>query len=152
MSLDAERETPIDRWMGWNVKTEAGIQKVSSMPDNFVDSMDEKNYVAVALEKPMGIVFEENDEAFGGIYVISLSEAGAAEEEGTIKPGDQLVAVNGQKVSGLPFDAALSRIVDATSDKIKLTLFRGTDTQFYGPTGASTDWLDEFLSGSNVQV
>lgn len=29
MSLDSERETPIDRWMGWNVKSEEQ-QKVAS--------------------------------------------------------------------------------------------------------------------------
>ena len=27
MSLDAERETPIDRWMGWNVKSDDEMQK-----------------------------------------------------------------------------------------------------------------------------
>jgi len=27
--LDAERETPIDRWMGWNAKTEAAQGEVS---------------------------------------------------------------------------------------------------------------------------
>ena len=41
--------------------------------------MDEKNYISVGLEKPMGIVFEENDEKLGGIFVLSLSEGGVAE-------------------------------------------------------------------------
>jgi hypothetical protein len=36
--------------------------------------MDESNYVAVELKKPMGIVFEENDSEFGGIFVQSLKE------------------------------------------------------------------------------
>ena len=48
----------------------------------------------------MGIVFEENDEEVGGIFVLSLSEEGAAEQDGTVKPGNQLVAVNTHKVSG----------------------------------------------------
>lgn len=30
MSLDSERETPIDRWMGWNVKPEGDAQRVAS--------------------------------------------------------------------------------------------------------------------------
>ena len=51
----------------------------------------------------MGIVFEENDEEVGGIFVLSLSEEGAAKLDSTIKPGDQLVAVNTHKVSGLSF-------------------------------------------------
>ena len=75
--------------------------------------METENYVKSLLTKPMGIVFEENDEEFGGIFVISLSEDGAAEKEGLIKPGDQLVAVNDKKVSGLPFDEALGCIVDS---------------------------------------
>lgn len=32
MSLDSERETPIDRWMGWNVKSEE-VQKVAAGED-----------------------------------------------------------------------------------------------------------------------
>ena len=39
---------------------------------DFVDSMDETQYVTVELGKPMGIVFEENDDDFGGIFVQSL--------------------------------------------------------------------------------
>lgn len=98
----------------------------------------------------MGIVFEENDEDNGGIFVLSLSEEGAAEKEGTIKPGDQLVAVNDVKVAGLPFDEALGVIVDSSTEKTQLTFFRGTETQLYGPTGASAEWLTEFISKSNV--
>jgi len=111
--------------------------------------MDEVNYVTTKLTKPMGIVFEENDEKFGGIFVISLSENGAAEEDGTVKPGDQLVAVNDKKVAGLPFDEALGCIVEATTEKTNLTFFRGTESQLYGPTGASKEWLDDFITKRN---
>lgn len=111
---------------------------------DFVDSMDAANYVTVELEKPMGIVFEENEQEFGGIYVQSLKEGSKA--EGTLQPGDQLVAVSGKKVSGLSFDDALGAIVDDESPKTKLILFRGTPKQFYGPTGASAQWLDEFIA------
>ncbi len=108
--------------------------------------------MSTLLTKPMGIVFEENDEEYGGIFVISLSEDGAAEKDGTVKPGDQLVAVNEKKVSGLTFDEALGCIVDATTEKTKLTFFRGSEQQLYGPTGASKEWLDEFISSSNSNV
>lgn len=114
--------------------------------------MEKENYVSAQLTKPMGIVFEENDEEFGGIFVISLSEDGAAEKEGTVKPGDQLVAVNEHKVAGLSFDEALGRIVESETEKTTLTLFRGTDKQLYGPTGASKEWLDEFIADSYVQA
>ena len=63
-------------------------QKITTAaPTDFVDSMEEKNYFATSLTKPMGIVFEENDKEVGGIFVLS-------EQDGTVKPGDQLVAVN----------------------------------------------------------
>lgn len=118
----------------------------STAPANFVDSMDAANYVSAQLPKPMGIVFEENDEEFGGIFVLSLSEDGAAEKEGSIKPGDQLVAVNDKKVAGLTFDEALGCIIEASTEKTKLTFFRGNEKQLYGPTGASKEWLDEYIA------
>merc|ERR1739844_111195 len=56
-NIDAERETPIDRWMGWSVTKEEQAE-ANVNDDSFVDSMDENNYITVALEKPMGIIFE----------------------------------------------------------------------------------------------
>jgi len=145
-NLDSERETPIDRWMGWNVQKEEEVLSVSAAPANFVDAMDESSYVTMSLPKPMGIVFEENDEEFGGIFVLSLSEGGNAEKDGKIKPGDQLVAVNTNKVAGNKFDDALGVIIEAETELTKLVFFRGNEAQFYGPTGASKDWLDEFIA------
>ena len=112
--------------------------------------MDAVNYVTVSLGKPMGIVFEENDEEYGGIFVLSLKEGGLAEKSAMFKPGDQLVAVNSKKVCGMSFDDALGAIVDSETAETELLLFRGTADQFYGPTGASKEWLDEFLSKSSV--
>ena len=37
------------------------------------------------MTKPMGVVFEENDPAIGGVFVASLAADGAAATEGTIK-------------------------------------------------------------------
>lgn len=106
--------------------------------------MDEANYVTVELAKPMGIVFEENDETYGGIFVLSLSD-GSAQKDGTIRPGDELVAVGPKKVAGLAFDDALGAIIDSDAEKTKLVLFRGSAKDLYGPTGASQEWLDEFI-------
>lgn len=146
-AIDSERETPIDRWMGWNVKPmDDGSAAVAKLDDSFVDSMDAVNYVVTHLAKPMGIVFEENDEEYGGIFVLSLTEGGIAEQDGKIKPGDQLVAVNTQKVAGYAFDPALGTIVESSEEKTKLVVFRGTQEQLYGPTGASKEWLDEFVA------
>ena len=108
--------------------------------------MDEKNYIQVELSKPMGIVFEENDATYGGIFVHSLKEGGAAAVQGTVVVGDQLVGVAAQKVAGQPFDDALGVILDAPGTTVPLIFFRGTAEQLYGPTGASQAWLDEFIS------
>ena len=180
-TLDAERETPIDRWMGWNANKEDDNNQVSpgsqgktnylmdnafrnkkffciceiscidvsfvfAAPSNFVDSMDEVNYVTASIEKPMGIVFEENDEDYGGIFLLSLKEGGHGEKNGLLKPGDQLIAVDGKQVSGMSFDDALGTIVESENSEVKMTFFRGSPEMFYGPTGASKEWLEEFLS------
>merc|ERR1712085_13778 len=79
--LDSTRETPIDRWMGWNARTDEDVvvEKNSKGPKNFIDSMDEANYFTAQVDKPMGVVFEENDEDDGGIFVLSIKEGGNAE-------------------------------------------------------------------------
>eukprot|EP01082_Thalassiosira_pseudonana_P003791 g3646.t1.1.5e174189 g3646 g3646.t1 contig12:2487179-2487774(-) len=48
--LDGDRETPIDRWMGWNAKggEEQKVAVGSKTPTDFVDSMDTKNYITVS--------------------------------------------------------------------------------------------------------
>jgi C-terminal processing protease CtpA/Prc len=116
-----------------------------TVPANYVDSMDE-------LSKPMGIVFEENDSEYGGIFVQSLKEGGAAGVNGVLQEDDQLVAVNKKKVSGLSFDEALGAIVDSEGDSTKLVIFRGRSKQLYGPTGASQEWLEEFVAKGGVDV
>mmetsp|Transcript_6693 Transcript_6693/g.8663 ORF Transcript_6693/g.8663 Transcript_6693/m.8663 type:complete len:204 (-) Transcript_6693:259-870(-) len=152
--IDADRETPIDRWMGWSVVSETGNAEkavaVQAAQVDFVDSMDESNYVSVQLAKPMGVVFEENDSDFGGIFVQSLKEGGIAAENGVLQEGDQLVSVNTVKVSGLSFDDALGAIVASEGENTKLLLFRGDAKQFYGKTGASQDWLNEFISKGGI--
>lgn len=112
--------------------------------------MDEKNYVAVELTKPMGIVFEENDSEFGGIFVQSLKEGGAAAVNGKLQAGDQLVAVGTKNVSGMDFDDALGAIIESEGDTTKLSLFRGSANQFYGPTGPSKEWLASFCEKGGI--
>jgi PDZ domain len=117
---------------------------------DFVDAMDVTNYVSVELPKPMGIVFEENDSDFGGVFVQSLKEDGVAQKNGVLQEGDQLVAVNTEKVYGLSFDDALEKIVEAKGPTTKLILFRGKAKQLYGPTGASQAWLETFIAKGGV--
>ena len=110
--LDEDRVTPFDRWLGIDVRSDEsqGQAEAFAVPDDFVDTMDESNYVFVDLPKPMGIVFEENDPGTGGVFVASLAEGGAAEADASLKAGDQLVAVAGTTVKGADFDACLGAI------------------------------------------
>ena len=116
-------------------------------PQDFIDSMDPKNYVTASLSKPMGIVFEENDSNLGGIFILEVNPGSSAEKDGTVRPGDQLVAVGKKKVSGLQFEDALGANIESEEEKVELVLFRGPAKFLYGPAGASQDWLDEFVSG-----
>ncbi|GMH85397.1 hypothetical protein TrVE_jg319 [Triparma verrucosa] len=155
-SISAERETPIDRWMGWNVAADKAVTGPSDA--EFIDAMSADSYITVSLKKPMGIIFEENDVTPklnpGGIYVFELTPGGAAEAWGGLEFGDQLVGVleNGEggskkSVAGLDFDLAINAIKEGKGDELTLVLFRGSSEALYGPTGASKEWIEEFVGG-----
>jgi len=58
-----------------------------------------KGVYEVALKKPLGIAFEEVEPG-RGVLVTELVEGGSAVEDGTIQPGDILIAVTAVKVFG----------------------------------------------------
>ncbi|GMH47052.1 hypothetical protein TrLO_g4264 [Triparma laevis f. longispina] len=156
-SISAERETPIDRWMGWNVAADGSSDKAQD-DSEFIDAMSHSNYITISLKKPMGIIFEENDVTPklnpGGIYVFELSPGGAAEVAGGLEFGDQLVGVVGEGgskkvVAGLDFDLAINAIKEGKGEELRLVLFRGPSETLYGPTGASKEWLEEYVGGIN---
>ena len=147
--LDEERVTPFDRWLGIDVRQNKASQ--FAVPDDFVDSMDESNYVTARLPKPMGIVFEENDPSCGGVFVASLAENGAAATDGALQPGDQLVAVGSTLCKGQDFDSCLSHIQQSQQDKTKLIFFRGGPSSLYGNLGASDDWMKQFMQKQQEQ-
>mmetsp|Transcript_7061 Transcript_7061/g.20767 ORF Transcript_7061/g.20767 Transcript_7061/m.20767 type:complete len:214 (+) Transcript_7061:135-776(+) len=142
--LDEDRVTPFDRWLGIDVRSEDAKGADFAVPDDFVDSMDEANYVTVELPKPMGIVFEENDPSSGGVFVASLAEGGAAAADARLAPGDQLVAVGGTLCKGADFDACLSAIQASEAALTTLVFFRGGVDSLYGNLGASDAWMEEF--------
>jgi len=144
--LEDDRVTPFDRWLGIDVRSEEEKAAQFAVPDDFVDSMDEANYVVAKLPKPMGIVFEENDPSSGGVFVASLADGGAALRDATLKPGDQLVAVGGVLCKGQDFDTCLSHIQSSTADATKLVFFRGGPASLYGNLGASDEWMQEFMA------
>ena len=71
-----------------------------------------KDCYEVILEKPLGIAFEENDD--GGVVVDYLVEGGNADKDGTIKPGDVLLATTAAMSIGPKFERKLipSRYLD----------------------------------------
>ena len=122
--LDEDRVTPFDRWLGIDVRSDEsqGQAEAFAVPDDFVDSMDESNYVFVDLPKPMGIVFEENDP--GLVEFLWPPWPRAARPRPTPrKAGDQLVAVAGTTVKGADFDACLGAIEAGAATR--LVFFRG---------------------------
>merc|ERR1719401_1392959 len=68
-TLNKERETPIDRWMGWNAmgSEETNKNNFSGAEETtkFIDSMDASNYFSADLTKPMGSE-ETNKNNFSG--------------------------------------------------------------------------------------
>ena len=74
---------------------------------------------ALELAKPMGVVFEENEPATGGVFIASFAEGGAAEADGTLQKGDQLVVVADTQVIGRDFDFCLDAIRASDTPKTR---------------------------------
>uniref|UniRef100_A0A6U3Y7I0 Peptidyl-prolyl cis-trans isomerase n=1 Tax=Octactis speculum TaxID=3111310 RepID=A0A6U3Y7I0_9STRA len=96
--------------------------------ENSLSSALDAEELEVTLQKPMGIIFEENDPRMGGIYINGFSEGGAGESLGSLQVGDQLLAIDGADAIGLSFDDAMDLLVAANGvDGVKLRLARGVD-------------------------
>ena len=113
--------------------------------------MDPQNYIQTSLPKPMGIVFEENDAQYGGIFILEINPDSSASRDSKLKPGDQLVAVDKVKVAGMEFEEALGKIIESEQEEVELLLFRGPAKFLYGKTGASREWLEEFVLGEKKE-
>ena len=142
--VSADRVTPFDRWMGLDkalVDAETPDESAA-----YIDPTDKASYFTVALPKPMGIAFVENDKDCGGVYVDEvLAEGSAQTSNAPLLKGDQLVGVDTLAVIGADFDQAIDAIKQTSGDTTKLTFFRGPTAFLYGPTAPSDDWYAEFL-------
>lgn len=135
------RVTPIDKFFGWD----SHILGAAADDDPFIDSSDESNYVTLNLEKPLGILFVENDEEDGGgVEVEEVRPGYSASATGLIKSGYQLIMANNKPVYGLPLDQA-AKIISEKDGPAKLTFFVGDSEFFYGDYKPSAAWLQEFL-------
>ncbi|OQV25881.1 Multiple PDZ domain protein [Hypsibius exemplaris] len=68
-------------------------------------------------------VSQGHDEIKDGIFVKTITLHGTADKEGTLKIGDQIIAVNGTSLVGLPYEKALERLCQADQE-IVLTISR----------------------------
>ena len=105
--------------------------------------------VDVSLEKPLGMVLEENvRDAPEGLYVAEIDADGSASACADIKVEDRLDAVNGVDTTSMGFDDVMDLIVDAPSP-VQLK-FSGPTCQLtvVGPKGETTF---EVKKGANLR-
>ncbi|GAU94334.1 hypothetical protein RvY_06126 [Ramazzottius varieornatus] len=72
-----------------------------------------------------------------GIYIKTITEDGSAAKEGTLRVDDQIIAVNGVSLVGLPYDEALSTLCVANGN-IAITVSRGPPAPPPASTPATT--------------
>ena len=83
---------------------------------------DEAPTYELSLPKPLGILFEEGERG-RGLVVARVLPKGSAAADGTIWPGDTLLAVGRTALAELVFDDAMAAIADAPQT-VDLTLGR----------------------------
>lgn len=83
----------------------------------------------VEVEKPLGVVFGENDPPFNGLAVLEVNEDGNAAAAG-IEVGHQLLSVNRKSVVGDDFDTAMD-LLRQGSDPLEVQLYPGTVRQLF---------------------
>ena len=84
---------------------------------------------AVSVAKPLGVVFGENENPFGGLVVDDV-EPGMNGGSAGLRVGDQLLAVNGKSMVGASFDSVMSDLVASDGD-LELQLYRGSIRSLY---------------------
>lgn len=92
------------------------------------DDISDVGY-AVSVAKPLGIVFGENENPFGGLVVDDV-EPGMNGGSAGLRVGDQLLAVNGKSMVGASFDSVMSDLVASEGD-LELQLYRGSIRSLY---------------------
>lgn len=105
------------------------------------------NYGWVNIEKPMGILFQEN-KVVGGACVINIIKKGNADREGLVKIGDQLVAVENKTVVGKSLKVVFEYL-NRTPSTTKFIVYRGTGESLYSSDGPSFDWIDLNATGNS---
>lgn len=106
------------------------MSPLTMSPSTIIPSFNEvPNPFTVYLAKPMGIVFEEDDDeghqgsnSSSGIFVAEIHKGSPAESVGILHVGDQLLSVGGVHVASL--EEALLAIKSSMNEKVKLMFHR----------------------------
>ena len=98
-------------------------------------SMDDPRVVTAELDRVTGIDFG-CDLTLSWPYVMAMAPDGSAQRSGLIAIGDQLVAVNGVSVLGLPIGDEMERLGTAEGRDIGLTFFKGPREELRSIVGA----------------
>lgn len=106
------------------------MSPLTMSPSTIIPSFNEvPNPFTVYLAKPMGIVFEEDDDeshqgsnSSSGIFVVEIHKGSPAESVGILRVGDQLLSVGGVHVASL--EEALLMIKSSMNEKVKLMFHR----------------------------
>ena len=130
--------SPLTAWRLSPRLVEGSITTSSSgcarLPENLLRmslSMEDPRILTVSLSRKTGIDFG-CDLTLSWPYVLALEENGAAARSGLIALNDQLVAVAGQSVLGLPIGEVMERIGQAEGTDIFFTFFRDTREELQG--------------------
>lgn len=86
---------------------------------------DDPRVLTIYVDKVTGIDFG-CDLTLRWPYVMGLVPNGAAQRGGLVLLGDQLVAIAGQSVLGLPIGDVMDKLAEAEGPEVELVFFRGT--------------------------
>jgi ferredoxin len=100
-------------------------------------STDDPRVYNVELDKVTGVDFG-CDLSLQWPYVLSMVPDGSAARSGVVLTGDQLVAVAGDSVLGLPIGDVMERLGAAEGPTVDLIFFRGERTQLQKIVGAGS--------------
>ena len=100
-------------------------------------SKNDPRVFTATLDRKTGIDFG-CDLTLSWAYVLALEPNGAAERDGTVQKGDQLVAVAGSSVLGAPIGQVMEALAALEGSEVDLMFFRGPRAMLREITGADT--------------
>ncbi|KAL3805378.1 hypothetical protein HJC23_009085 [Cyclotella cryptica] len=114
-----------------------------------------KQTLSLQLEKPLGLILEEDEETGSGVIVTQVNQGGSAYESPQASKliGSKIQSVMGQDVSSLTFDDVMSVIVEAPSPLDVVFMLNGSELE--EATTSSEDPAEEeprYKIGTDVLI